>query len=224
MLSPFKQFVTDIQQWGLEKLGKYYGPYRALVVNNADPLGLGRVQVACPRALLSPTNGVWLYPMMIGGGDKQGIFWPPVEGETVYIYFDNGDPTMPFCYFGGWHKKEEVHPDLRPETEFDTEGNEVYTSPTRRGLVTPGGHRIVLDDTDGGEQVTIEHVNGRILQMTSGGKVRMGDKDGDFEPMLRGSTVKQWMESHSHPHSWGPTGTPIQPFPINGLSDDTETT
>ena len=53
--------------------------------------------------------------------------------------------------------------------------------------------------------------------------MKVGNKNGSFEPMMRGSTMKAYLEGHTHTHSWGPTGPPIQPFPPKGLSEDSET-
>ena len=214
MLSEFREFLENLKTTGLEFFGLFYGPYRAIVEDTADPQGLGRIQVSCPRARLSGLNGIWILPMMAGAGLHSGVFWPPEEAETVWVFFDNGKFSEPACYIGGWWAKEEIHEDLAP-----TKGE----APTKRGLMTESGHRLVFDDAEGDESITIEHKNGQIFQITSDGKVKAGKKDGSFEPMLRGETVKIYLEGHTHPHSWGPTGPPIQPFPLKGLSDDTET-
>ena len=89
--------------------------------------------------------------------------------------------------------------------------------------MTISGHRIVFEDKDGEEFITIEHKDGHVFQLTSGGKAKVGKKGGSFEPMMRGNTVKAYLEGHTHTHAWGPTGPPIQPFPLKGLSDDSET-
>jgi hypothetical protein len=214
MLSEFREFLANLRMFGMEYFRRYYGPYRARVEDNADPLGLGRIQISCPRARITALNGVWILPMAAGAGDTAGVFWPPAEGETVWVFFDNGDFNEPMCYMGGWFATDEIPDYLKPE---DGE------SPTKRGLMTLGGHRLVFEDKEGEEDITIEHKNGQVFQITSDGKVKAGKKDGSFEPMMKGTTVKQYLEGHTHPHSWGPTGPPIQPFPPKGLSDDTET-
>lgn len=214
MLDDFRSFVADLRMYGLELFGLYYGPYRARVVDNSDPDSLGRVQVDCRRARLTGLNGVWILPMMNGAGDSSGVFWPPEEGETVWLFFDNGNFHEPMCYMGGWYASDEIPSYMRPEAG---------EAPTKRGMMTLGGHRLIFEDKEGEESITIEHKDGQIFQITSDGKVKVGDKTGSFEPMMRGSTVKAYLESHTHTHSWGPTGPPIQPFPPEGLSDDTET-
>lgn len=214
LLSEFQEFLTQLTRLGLEYFRLYYGPYRAYVVDNKDPAKAGRIRVECPRAKLPPENRYWLLPMMHGAGDNAGVFWPPQQGDTVWIFFDNGNPLTPLGYVGGWYGPGELDDEYLAGDDDE---------PKKRGFMTPGGHRIVLDDTDGEEKVTIRHKDGAIVQWTEDGKVKVGKEDGSFEPMVKGSTFKQWAESHTHPHSWGPTGTPIQPVPSGALSGDTET-
>jgi uncharacterized protein involved in type VI secretion and phage assembly len=232
-LDKLSQFLADVRQWGLEYFGKYYGPYRAIVISNKDPSGMGRIKVECPRARIAESG--WILPAMSGAGFQSGEFFPPEPNDSVFVFFDNGDPQVPSCYMGGWYAKGEIDPDLAPEGGspplkrgvVSPGGHKIIMDDTRNKknvtIKTPGGHSIVIDDSSGSENITIEHSNGKVIQITSGGKVRIGDKDGKFEPLLKGETVKQWLINHKHPHAWGPTGIPIDPFPPDGLSDDSET-
>jgi len=210
-----EEFLEYLVRFGLEYYRRYYGPYRAKVITNKDPEGLGRIIVEVPRARVPKENGEWVLPMMQGAGKQTGFFWPPEEGDYVFVFFDNGDPRKILGYLGGWFAGGEVHTKLTPEQDG---------SPKKRGFSTPGGHLIAFSDKDGEEEITIRHKSGSIVKLTSDGKVQAGKEDGSFEPMMKGNTVKQWLTSHTHPHAWGPTGPPIQPFPANGLSDDVEGT
>lgn len=210
----FRSFIEHLYRYGLEFFRRYHGPYRALVVNNQDPEGLGRIIVECPRARLSSDNAVWALPMMNGAGDKYGFFWPPEEGDYVWVFFENGDPESPLCYMGGWYASDEVDDTVAPEDDG---------VPKKRGFRTKGGHAIILDDNDGAEKITIRHKDGTVVQWTDDNKVRVGNEDGSFEPLVKGSALKQYIDSHTHPHSWGPTGPPTSPLPNSALSNDTET-
>ena len=207
------EFLEYLVRFGLEYYRRYYGPYKAKVINNKDPEGQGRVIVEVPRARVPKENAEWVLPAMHGAGKQHGFFWPPEEGDYVFVFFDNGDPRRPLCYMGGWYAAGEVGTAVDPETDG---------SPKKRGFVTPGGHQVMLSDKDGSEEIKIRHKNGTIVQWTSDNKVKIGKEGGSFEPMMKGTTVKQWLLSHTHPHAWGPTGPPIQPFPENGLSEDVE--
>lgn len=208
-----EEFLEYLVRFGLEYYRRYYGPYRAKVVSNKDPEALGRIIVEVPRARVPKENGEWVLPMTPGAGSQRGMFWPPEEGDYVFVFFDNGDPRKILCYMGGWYAGGEPPKSL--ETESDG-------SPKKRGFMTPGGHQVTLSDKDGAEEINIRHKDGTIVQWTSDGKVKVGKENGSFEPMMKGSTVKQWLTSHTHPHSWGPTLPPTEPFPENGLSDDVE--
>lgn len=208
----FQDFLDQLSRWGMEIFGKFYGPYRAKVENNDDPEFRGRIQISCPRARIVKGSTTWLLPMMQSAGSFQGEFWPPEVGSMVWIFFDNGEVSQPMSYLGGWYPKNNVHPTLKPS----------IGGPKRRGWTTPGGHKITLDDTKDGENIRIEHSSGKIVNVSKD-RVSVGRGDGTFEPMMRGSTVKKWLENHTHGSSWGPTSAPIQPFPLDGLSDDTET-
>jgi uncharacterized protein involved in type VI secretion and phage assembly len=211
----FEMFKDALYRFGLEYFRRYHGPYRCVVEDNKDPAGLGRIIVSCPRARLLAENGNWVFPMMHGAGKECGIFWPPVEKDHVFVFFENGDPTNPLGYVGGWYANDEVHKELDPEDDG---------VPKKRGFRTPGGHLISMQDTDGKEKILIRHKDGAVVEWTSDGKVSIGKEGGPFEPMMKGTTVKAWLESHTHPHSWGPTGPPIAPFPPKGLSEDVEGT
>lgn len=211
--SKFDEFMNYLVRFGLEYYRRYYGPYRAKVVNNKDPEGLGRIIVEVPRARLSSRNAKWVLPMMHGAGKEHGIFWPPEKDDYVFVFFDNGDPERPIGYMGGWYAEGEIHSEFTQESDG---------TPKKRGFRTPGGHLVAMSDVDGKEKVLIRHKDGTIVEWTSDKKVKIGKEGGSFEPMMKGSTVKQWLASHTHPHAWGPTGPPTQPFPAKGLSDDVE--
>jgi len=214
-LEPFDEFLSNLFRHGLEYFRRYHGPYKCIVETNRDPAGLGRVIVSCPRARLPEGNGRWVFPMMYGAGKECGIFWPPEDGEYVFVFFENGDPTKPLGYMGGWYANDEVHKELTPEADG---------RPKKRGFRTPGGHLISLQDVSGEEKILIRHKDGTIVEWTDDKKVKIGKEGGPFEPMMKGTTVKAYLEGHTHPHSWGPTGPPIQPFPPKGLSEDVEGT
>jgi uncharacterized protein involved in type VI secretion and phage assembly len=145
-----------------------------------------------------------------------GFFWPPVPGEGVWIFFDNGDPTRPLCYQAGWYggeQQSELSPDLAPDAT---------NTPRKRGMISPGGSELIFDDTLGTEQIIIKLQNGNQLIIMQD-SILLGDASGSFEPMLKGSTVKQWLNSHVHSTPFGPTSEPTEPLPDSALSTITKT-
>ena len=66
----------------------FYGIYRAIVMNTADPMNGGRVQVSVPAV-----NNIgidWAMPCR----EYQSGRMPPV-GSQVWVMFEAGDPNYP---------------------------------------------------------------------------------------------------------------------------------
>ena len=82
--------------------GTYLGKYKAVVVNNVDPLFIGRIQVIVPDvAGLAPST--WAMPCVPVAGINMGLFSPPLIGSGVWVEFERGDPSKPIwvgCYWG----------------------------------------------------------------------------------------------------------------------------
>jgi hypothetical protein len=82
--------------------GRFYGKYRGAVVNNADPLLRGRVQVSVP-AVLGPGQLSWAEACVPYAGDQVGFFAVPPVGANVWVEFEAGDPDHPIlagCFWG----------------------------------------------------------------------------------------------------------------------------
>jgi uncharacterized protein involved in type VI secretion and phage assembly len=79
---------------------KYYGIYRGNVVNNIDPLQIGRIMATVPDVSgLTPTT--WANPCMPIAGKGMGTFLVPQIGAGVWLQFEAGDPDRP-VWSGGW--------------------------------------------------------------------------------------------------------------------------
>ena len=81
---------------------KYYGKYRGTVVNNVDPMQIGRLLVIVPD-VLNINLSSWAMPCLPIGGMQMGIFSVPPIGAGVWIEFEQGDPDYPIwtgCFYG----------------------------------------------------------------------------------------------------------------------------
>ena len=79
---------------------RYYGKHRGTVVNNVDPMQIGRIQVIVPDVSnVVPTS--WAMPCVPIGGIQSGIFCIPAIGSGVWVEFEQGDPDYPI-WSGGW--------------------------------------------------------------------------------------------------------------------------
>jgi hypothetical protein len=81
---------------------QFFGKYRGTVVNNVDPLRLGRVQVSVP-AVLGEGRLSWAMPCVPYAGNGVGLFAVPPTGANVWVEFEAGDPDSPIlagCFWG----------------------------------------------------------------------------------------------------------------------------
>lgn len=80
---------------------RYYGKYRATVLNNEDPMRKGRLTLQITDVLgLAPSS--WAMPCLPAGGRQMGVWALPQFGAGVWAEFEQGDPTKPIwsgCWF-----------------------------------------------------------------------------------------------------------------------------
>lgn len=86
---------------------KFYGKYRATVVNNLDPLQMGRIQVMVPDvSSLIPTS--WAMPCVPIAGKQSGVYVLPQIGAGVWVEFEQGNPDYPVWVGGYWGTAAEL--------------------------------------------------------------------------------------------------------------------
>ncbi len=85
---------------------KFYGKYRGTVVNNIDPLQIGRIQVSVSDVNLIPAT--WAMPCVPYAGVQAGAFMTPPIGSGVWVEFERGDPDYPIWVGGFWGSMAEV--------------------------------------------------------------------------------------------------------------------
>jgi hypothetical protein len=79
----------------------FTGKYRGKVVDNIDPLMLGRLIVLAPAVSEFPLS--WAMPCVPYAGRNVGIFALPPIAANVWIEFEGGDPNYPIwtgCFWG----------------------------------------------------------------------------------------------------------------------------
>jgi uncharacterized protein involved in type VI secretion and phage assembly len=81
---------------------KYYGKYRGTVMNNIDPMQIGRIQAIVPDVSnYIPTT--FAMPCLTMAGKQMGTYMVPQIGSGVWIEFEQGDPDFPIwtgCFWG----------------------------------------------------------------------------------------------------------------------------
>lgn len=79
---------------------RFYGKYRGTVVNNVDPMQMGRIQVIVPD-VSNISISSWAMPCVPISGMQSGVFALPGVGAGVWVEFEQGDPDYPI-WVGGW--------------------------------------------------------------------------------------------------------------------------
>src|SRR5438132_6790233 len=81
---------------------KFYGKYRGMVLNNVDPLQIGRLQVQVPDVGgLIPSS--WAMPCFPFTGKQMGAYMIPQIGTGIWVEFEQGNPDYPIwsgCWYG----------------------------------------------------------------------------------------------------------------------------
>jgi uncharacterized protein involved in type VI secretion and phage assembly len=80
---------------------KYYGKYRGIVINNIDPMQMGRVMVQVPDVSAIPLS--FAMPSFPVTGKQMGFWSIPQIGTGVWVEFEQGDINFPIwsgCWYG----------------------------------------------------------------------------------------------------------------------------
>jgi uncharacterized protein involved in type VI secretion and phage assembly len=219
---------------------RFYGKYRGLVVDNADPEQLGRLKLRVPSVLGNDIVTGWATACVPYGGDaNQGMLFIPEIGAGVWVEFEEGDLEFPIWVGTFWSKPGGASELPKPNNADGTEQGSVQDPPTRKIIKTKKGHTIQLEDADGEEMITIiEATNGHVITMNqdgititdgaNGNAIIMGStgiqigSSGAMEPFLLGnqfmanvSSFLTALNAHTHTGNLGaPTSPPVAPVQL----------
>ena len=122
----------------------------AVVVENADPDGLGRIRVQFswqkPLGDMTP----WIRIITPHAGGDKGFHFIPEIGEEVLAGFEGGNAEQPYVMGSLYNGNGKAG-------EFQSDANDVKTIRTR------SGHTIELNDKDGEEKINIYDNEGSII-------------------------------------------------------------
>ncbi len=159
---------------------RYLGKFRGRVIDNNDPLRIGRITVEVPD-VLGDEPSTWALPCLPFTGPESGQFVVPPPGAGVWVEFEQGDPSFPVwtgCWYGA---AEELPPDARRELQAGSPNKPVVVQ-------TPLANKLVMNDTPGAEQ-------GILLQAQGGAYIRITREavvistGAGAEVLLRGNQV-----------------------------------
>ena len=151
---------------------KFFGKYRGTVLNNIDPLQIGRIQVIVPDVSnLVPTS--WAMPCLPVTGINMGVYTVPVIGSGVWVEFEQGDPDYPIWVGGFWGIAAEV-PVLAHMVPPAVPGITIQTT-LKNGIVisdTPGPTGGILIQTTTGAMISVSDV-GIVISNGKGAMINM---------------------------------------------------
>jgi uncharacterized protein involved in type VI secretion and phage assembly len=132
--------------------GTMPGVAAAIVIQNVDVLGLGRVQIELPWAAdIKP----WARIAAPSAGNKCGFYAVPQIGDEVLVAFAHGDLREPYVLGSLWNQVD-------PPPYATPVAPSAY-----RTLRTPAGHQLEFDDLQ--QKITISTPGGQTIELGRAG-------------------------------------------------------
>lgn len=191
------------------------GALKGLVVDNMDPLKIGRLRIRVPvlhgaspadPSYMADSSIPWSYPVIpwYGAYDCGSFIVPPVGAYLWVIQTEGDNPT--FVYLGGSYGIGSTVPKMMNTTdpsnssnksmgqwfapagklEIPTESQESYTE---SGVIfkSPKGHTICYSDKDDGEYFKIIDRDGQSIEFIC--PVSKEDNVGNKSKRVKGSSI-----------------------------------
>jgi hypothetical protein len=117
---------------------RYYGKYRATVIENIDPEQRARLLAQVPD-VLGETISSWAMPCVPAAGIESGIFIVPPIGSSIWVEFEQGNPDYPIWTGGFWGLAADV-PALALAPPAIPPGQNIV-------LQTTGENTVILSDS-----------------------------------------------------------------------------
>lgn len=159
----------------LESGGHAKGVAIAIVKDNKDDSGMGRVKVSFPWHS-EPTQSHWARVATPMAGKDRGIYFIPEVEDEVLVAFDRGDLRFPYILGSLWNGKEK-------SAENNGDGkNDI------RQIKSRAGHKIIFND---GSKKMLQLLlsDGKTLKITEDGILVDDGKGNSFEISSNGGSV-----------------------------------
>ncbi|MEM8863563.1 MAG: VgrG-related protein, partial [Chloroflexota bacterium] len=165
----------------LPPVQKFDSPVIAIVSNNKDPQGWGRVKLNYPW-LEEKLESDWARVSYPGAGNEMsGITAIPAVNDEVVVVFEHGDFNRPFVIgslFNGKNKgrasSQNGKEDPAQKREWRSTKGHTISLTDKHGeekieVMSASGHQMVFDDTQ--KTLEIKSANGQKITLTQSGEV-----------------------------------------------------
>lgn len=138
----------------------YFGKYRGLVSDSADPTERGRLKVRVP-AILGDLE-VWAMPCVPYAGQGVGFYVLPNAGTGVWVEFEGGDPSYPVwtgCFWGDGQIPDDADAAVkvfktdRGTIRIDDNNDEITIQSSDGSTVIVNGEKIQIEKS--GAKITV---------------------------------------------------------------------
>ncbi|AEV98938.1 type IV secretion protein Rhs [Niastella koreensis] len=126
----------------------------AMVTDNHDPKGLGRVRVKF-HWMNGAEKTPWIRVTSPHGGGGKGMFFIPEVGEEVIVGFEGDSPIKPYIIGTVYHGKA--------SNAYSNAANDV------KALQTRSGNKVIMNDKDG--SVFVEDKDGNSMLIDGAGNI-----------------------------------------------------
>lgn len=145
-----------------------------IVTNNKDPQDWGRVKVTFPW-LCDTDESAWARLVSPMAGAGRGFFALPEIDDEVLVGFEHGDIHRPFILGALWNGSD--NPPMRMGEALGGNGKV-----NRRILRSRSGHSIILNDTEGSEEIIMRSRSDHTITLNDTKdkeKITIADKTGN---------------------------------------------
>jgi len=216
--------LDDAQDIGQEAdaQDRFYGKYRGIVLNNQDPLRLGRITAMIPEVLGEIPSG-WASPCTPYAGTLAGFYAIPLPGAGVWIEFEAGDVSRPI-WVGGWWAAGELPPKPMGVPAMTT--SKVLRSDSGFSIVLDDAtQNVVISDMAGTNQVEVSLATGTVtlkglVRVVSSAPLVQHGSDTAAHPAVLGDQLMTYLTAlvsmlnlHVHPGEMALGVLPVTPAP-----------
>ncbi len=165
--TPFEMMLDERLPSGLG--GRWYGVYPALVSDNNDPDGQGRVKITLPWSADTGSGRyeAWARLATMMAGKDRGTWFIPDKEDEVLVAFEGGDPRRPYVVGALWNGSD------TPPDSMESQNN-------RKVICSREGVKVTLDDSKGQEKLILETPGGQKVTLKDGpGSLELVDSNGN---------------------------------------------